>query len=759
MLKLLVFVVGMQLLVPVYGAEAEPELLEPDIAFRLVTSTRDSNTLEATWQIAPGYYLYRDKFKFESLNPAITLKPPRIPSGKKKQDPFFGNTEIFTNSVTVALPFERRGAGVTTAQLRITAQGCNEPVGVCYPPIVKNITFKLAAVSGIQKQDGASSSPGSKNIGSLKELKQLLEPGGEQPVIDPEQAFRIQVAAVDAKTLRVRFDIADCCYLYRDKTHFEVDGTGVRLGPVNLPAGKPKQDEFVGTTEVYYQGLEVRLPLEGLSSGAQTLALKVGYQGCSEKGVAICYPPTNKKFHISTSGGAISVQPLAATGTALPSPAPATETPTERGAWWLAILAAFGAGLLLTFTPCVLPMVPILSSAVVGSGKEPITKGRAGLLSYSYVFGTAVTYTIAGIVAGATGEQLQAYFQNPWAIGTFSGLLVFLALSMFGFYELQMPSFIQSRLYRRTTRLPGGSLIGVFVLGLLSALIIGACVTPILIGVLSTAIISKDPLLGGAMMLALAHGQGVFLVAIGVGAGALFPKAGPWMDQVKKIFGVLLLAVAIYLLGYLPQVPVLFLWATLLIVSAIYLGATDAVAKNASGWSYLRKGVGTLFLIWGVAALICAWGGNRDVFNPLAGVCLAVGPPPSTTQNESPPSASLFKRVGSMRELQNELAAAQKSGKPVILDYYATWCTDCVRMEKSTFLDPRVQQELRERFVTLQADVTDPNHPEAKAIKQRFGVYGPPAMLFFAANGEERRELRTYGYKSPDAFLNLLRKL
>jgi thiol:disulfide interchange protein DsbD len=423
------------------------------------------------------------------------------------------------------------------------------------------------------------------------------------------------------------------------------------------------------------------------------------------------------------------------------------------------VLAAFGAGLLLAFTPCVLPMVPILSGIIVGQGETHISKWRGGMLSYSYVLGTAVTYTAAGILAGLSGEQLQSYFQNPWAIGTFSTLLVLLALSLFGFYDLQMPGFIQSHLHHRTHHMKGGSYVSAFILGLISALIVGACVSPVLISALGAAITTKDPVLGGAIMFSLAHGQGAILIALGIGAGFLLPKVGKWMDSVKHLFGALLIAVAIYLLGYLPQVPVLFLWAVLLIVSAVYLGATQGLPESAGGWRYLWKGIGTVLLIWGGLALLGGFAGHRDILNPLPLSSVVPGAMPGAGGAQPVSAEHMFDRVTLLSDLENRLAAAKAAGKPVILDYYADWCTDCLRMEKATFVDPRVREELRNHFVLLQADVTDPNNPEGKAIKSRFGVYGPPAMLFFAANGEEHRELRTYGFRNVEEFLALLRKI
>ena len=749
------------LLSPARSEQTNENLLEADQAFRLSTRTVNGATLEARWKIAPDYYLYRDKFKFEVIEGG-TLKDPVFPRGKKKQDPLFGEVETYTKSVKVRLPFERR-EGAPSARLRITAQGCNEPVGVCYPPIVKEVDFKLPPVKATRAPVTTVAAAPVSKVRSLKDLtRPVASLGGEAEPVDPEKAFRVNVTARGGEALLVHIDIADCCYLYRDKMKFELTATdgsalpaNLRLGSVGLPAGKIKTDEFIGKTEIYENGFEVTLPIAGGAALDRDMLLHVTYQGCSEKGVIICYPPVTKKFGVQFHAGTLSV----AAGPETAAASPVGNQTRDTGKLMIAVLAAFGAGLLLSFTPCVLPMVPILSGIIVGQGDTHISKWRGGMLSYSYVLGTAVTYTAAGILAGLSGEQLQSYFQNPWAIGTFSTLLVLLALSLFGFYDLQMPGFIQSHLHHRTHHVKSGSYVGAFILGLVSALIVGACVSPVLISALGAAITTKDPVLGGTIMFSLAHGQGAILVALGIGASFLLPKVGKWMDSVKHLFGALLIAVAIYLLGYLPQVPVLFLWAALLIVSAVYLGATQSLPENAGGWRYLWKGLGTVLLVWGGLALLGGFAGHRDILNPLPLSSVVSGAMPGAGDARPATAERLFDRVGSLSDLENRLAAAKTAGKPVILDYYADWCTDCLRMEKATFADARVRDELRIRFVLLQADVTDPNNPEGKAIKSRFGVYGPPAMLFFAANGQEHRELRTYGFRNVDEFLVLLRKI
>lgn len=731
-------------------AAPEDELLPADQAFQL-TARVDGATIVASWKIAPGYYLYRDKFKFQALDPNLRLGAPQFPQAKIKEDPYFGRTPIYVNHVGVRVPLTIASRTGDSAQVRITAQGCNEPIGVCYPPIVKDVNVSLPIAAAITSNE--------KTTSSLRNFAQTLELTKESSeVVDPDKAFLVEAAAVEGPAVRVRFTIDDCCYLYRDKLRFSIsaaDGKpvvgNVQLGTYELPPGAVLTDEFYGRTQVYRRNVDLRLPLSVADTNTPDLLLRVGYQGCSEKGVKICYPPAARELpiHLTTAGQ---------TGNAQARP------PEGIGGFLWALLGAFAGGLLLTFTPCVLPMIPILSGVIVRTEGTPLTKLRGGLLSYTYVLGTAVTYAVAGAIAGATGEQLQAYFQNPWAIGIFAAVLVLLALSMFGLYELQMPASVQTLLHRHSAALHDksrgrgiGEFVGVFLLGGISALIIGACVAPVLAFTLGTAIATRDPWLGAGIMFALAHGQGAILVAIGVSEGFLLPRAGAWMHTVKHIFGVLLIAVAIYLTGTLPQVPVLFLWSALLIVCAVYLGATQSLAKGASGWQYLQKGIGTFLLVWGIITLFGGFIGGRDVFNPLPLERMNMAFTGVASGRVA--DDSVFKAIRSVADLETELARAKDTGRPVILDYYATWCTDCVRMEASTFRDPQVRQTIAERFVALQVDVTTTEDPQVSALKRRFNVYGPPAMLFFAQDGKEQRSLRTYGYQSPAEFLAVLSKL
>ncbi|MHB1586970.1 MAG: protein-disulfide reductase DsbD [Acidiferrobacteraceae bacterium] len=564
----------------------------------------------------------------------------------------------------------------------------------------------------------------------------LLSP--EQRFLKPDQAFDVHVTSVQGHVLTLRFHVAPGYYLYRDKIHI-VAKPPAQIGALRLPPAQIDNIPFYGKTWVYAHSFNLKLPLTGISDLRGTV-LEASFQGCAVNG--ICYPPRTKTLPVSFV-------------TRTPG-LPASGGPPQR-TLWLELLAAFGTGLLLTFTPCVLPMIPILSSIVVGQGTRP-TRGRAVALSVAYVLGTATTYAAIGALAGETGNQLQAYFENAWGIGVLSALLIVLALSMFGLFEIQLPSALQSRLQGRAGALRGGSLAGSYILGLMSALIVGACVSPLLISALGLAISQHSPALGAELMFFMALGMGVILIGLGLGAGFLLPKAGAWMNQVKRIFGFLLLGVVIYLLSGLRGVPVLWLWSLWLVSLGVFLGASQPLAQDAAGIAYAAKGVGTFALLWGALALFGAVSGGRDVLHPLAHTfppASVVAATPAAPASTAPPTGDTgFLRVTTVAQTEALLAQARAQHRPAFIDFYASWCTDCVRLERETFSDPPVQQALR-RFVRIQADVTR-NDAASLALKRHFGVYGPPALLFFNAHGKEQRPLRAYGFTSPAAFLRKL---
>ncbi len=423
------------------------------------------------------------------------------------------------------------------------------------------------------------------------------------------------------------------------------------------------------------------------------------------------------------------------------------------GSFWAIVLGFFGAGLLLAFTPCVLPMIPILSGIVVG-GREVATRGRALMLSITYVLGMAITYAGAGVAAGLSGAMLAAALQNPWVLCSFAVLFVALACSMFGMFELQLPSALQSWLTERSNHLRGGQLVGVFVMGILSALIVGPCVAPPLAGALLFIAERGEVVLGGSALFAMALGMGVPLIGVGLSAGTLLPKAGPWMQSVKNFFGVVLLGVAIWIVSpVIPSVVQMVAWGVLLLVSAVYLHAVDPLPANASGYRKLGKGVGIVCLLAGAALLLGALSGGRDILQPLSG--LRVGAAGNTAIAAGTASgAPNFEPIDSSSSLDARLSAAK--GTPVMLDFYADWCVSCKEMERFTFSDDDVKARMSQ-FVLLKADVTA-NNAEHKALLKRFSLFGPPGIIFFDREGREIQGLRVIGFQAADRFTGVLER-
>ncbi len=418
------------------------------------------------------------------------------------------------------------------------------------------------------------------------------------------------------------------------------------------------------------------------------------------------------------------------------------------------LFSAFTAGLLLTFTPCVLPMVPILSSIIVGQGKD-ISRMKAFWLSVSYVLGTAVIYAVMGALAGATGEQLQAYFENVWAIGAVTFLFVLMALSMFGLFTIQLPSFIQSRLNAGSQRIKGGSLMMVFLLGMISALIIGACVSPILIAFLGIAMGKGDALSGAVTMFFMALGMGVPLVLVGVGMGTLLPRAGAWMERVKQIFGVLLLATAIYLFNTTELLPPLLVWGLFLIVLSVYMGATEPLEREAEGWRRLLKGVAVTILVWGMLLLVGAAYGEKDILRPLPEPIFS-SYSPATGEKMAATAYKPFPVIGSREALQSKKEEAKAQRKMFLLFFSHDYCGSCKKYKATVFKDPTVRKLLQKEYVTAQINMTDKSDSKSQQIKKEFKVFGPPTFIFFDREGNEIEGNRIYGYQSPEEFVDML---
>ncbi len=744
MMKRLLALILLLFSAPALALLGDDELLEPEKAFAFQASIQD-DTLVAEWRIADGYYMYKEQFDFESETDGVRLGTPRIPDGTVKEDEFFGRVETYRDFIRIEVPVERSSGAPDRLDLKARSQGCAD-IGVCYPPLFQTASLELPAAPEAPAAPAAERERG-RAVGLLSRLAGSLG-GGADELLEPEKAFQLSVEPISRNAVLVRWTIADGYYLYRDKLGFRVtEGEGNRVGPVNPPEGEKVEDEFFGLTETFRHEVEILVPILREDGASNRVTLEADYQGCADLGV--CYPPLVQTASFEFTDGLAESADLPA--------APVSEqdriaAQLADGRIWLVVLAFFGFGLLLTFTPCVFPMIPILSNIIVG--QKNLTTRKAFFISLVFVLAMAFTYTVAGVFAGLAGANLQAAFQNPWIIGTFVAIFVALAMSMFGFYDLQMPTGIQTRLSNLSNRQEGGTFIGAGIMGFLSALIVGPCVTAPLVGALLYISQTGDAFLGGLALFALSMGMGVPLLIIGTAGGKILPRAGGWMDAVKAVFGVALLGMGIWLLERVIPMPVaMFLWGSLFIVSGIYMGALHSLAPDASGWRTLWKGLGLVILVWGILLMIGSASGGRDVFQPLRGIMPTAA---MTAANGTAQSAGLeFREIDSLADLEREVAQARETGQPVMVDFYADWCVDCVRMERTTFQDRGVIQALAGTRL-LKADVTD-NNADHRELMRHFNLFGPPAIIFYDSDGNELRNYRLVGYSPAGRFTEHVR--
>jgi thiol:disulfide interchange protein DsbD len=736
------------------GAWNEEDLLLPDQAFQISGHTDGDDKLIVEWRIADGYYMYRDKIRFETDSTGFELGQPSLPEAKIKHDEFFGDVAIYRDRVTAQIPLKRMQGAGETLLLKARSQGCADQ-GICFPPHEQEVRLALAPQTRqpltLDLSQQADNSPVEPLFNNINDEDGLLE---------PEEAYILNVEVEDGTHLRLNWQIAEGTYLYQDKIELSVAGDQtVAIGDYQLPEPEIKADSIrpdgsIGDVAVYHDAIDLTVPLTRTTTNPQDLELTVKYQGCAEIGV--CYPPITQQFKLPLPGiseaeadeRAESSSGKAATTAAAPQQ-PVSEldeiaTTLQGGSTLLIVGVFFLFGLGLAFTPCIFPMIPILSGIIAGQGKH-ITTRKAFVLSLIYVLAMALTYTVAGVLAGLFGGNLQAYFQSPYILSAFALVFVLLALSMFGFYDLQLPNSLQSKLTEVSNKQQSGSIAGVAVMGFLSALIVGPCVAPPLAGALIYIGQTGDAPLGGLALFALSLGMGAPLIAIGTSAGKLLPRAGSWMDAVKAVFGVALLGVAIVMLErILPPDVAMLLWGILFIVSAIYMGALRHLEIEASGWQKLWKGLGVVFLVYGALMLVGAAAGGKDTLQPLRGIAIAGGG--SQAHNEL-----RFTRIKSVDDLQREVAAASAQGKPVMLDFYADWCVSCKEMEKYTFSDPAVIATLADTRL-LQADVTDNDEIDQALLQEHFGMPGPPAIIFYGADGRERKGFRVVGFVPAEEF-------
>ena len=725
------------LLAPFVAAHAADDFLPPQQAYKY-TARVQGDQLIVNWKIEKGYYLYKNKMGVASTMDSVQLDPPTWPKGESHKDDYFGEQEIYRGNVEVPVGIKFHGPRPQKLAIELKLQGCAD-AGLCYPP------QKWKAEVDVPPAAAAAAS-----LAPTNSLRSLLQPGkaANDDFLPPDEAFRFGAGDNGADRATLTWVIADGYYLYKDRISVTSETPDIRIGQLELPKGDPKHDEFFGDVEVYHQFLDATLPVERTVGPATPLKLKVTYQGCAEGG--LCYNPITKIVDVLLPAAtAASTLPAANQPPAAPG-APVAEQDRLASALQgdnllYALLTFFGAGLLLSLTPCVLPMIPILSGIIVGQG-ENVTRRRSFSLAFTYVQGMALTYAAAGAIFVLAFRQApQAFFQQPWIITLMVLLFVALAFAMFGAYTLQLPAALQTKLTDASNRQKSGTFIGTFIMGALSALVVTACVAPAIIAALSVISQSRQIFRGAAALYATGLGMGVPLLIVGASAGTLLPKAGPWMDTVKQLFGVLFLGVAIYLAQpLLPDTLSMLLWSALAAISGFWIFSLKA--RTGAPIAAPVRAVGLMSLVYGILLLIGAASGSHDPLQPLSHLRSTGGAANSGAHEQE----LSFVRIKSVSDLDAQVAAASAAGRPVMVDFYADWCTSCKEMEKYTFTDPGVQAALA-NVVLLQADVTA-NDANDQALLKRFEIFGPPTIAFFGSDGVERRNFRLVGFAPADKF-------
>jgi thiol:disulfide interchange protein DsbD len=732
-------------------AQIDPDdLLPVEQAFALTAELADDDAVLLRWDIADDYYMYRHAFDFEALSDGLAIGTAELPRGTPYTDEFFGDVEIYRGRIEATLPIESLPAS-GPLRLRIKSQGCAD-LGVCYPPQRTEISLALPSAA----LGAAPGDPGAGLLDTLEGFGGSADLTGRTEPLPAEQAFRVETIALGPEALLARFTMPAGYYLYRDTIEFEAGLPDVEIAEVELPEAEPVEDEYFGRTFAYFGEVEIPLSLVRTAGPALELPLQVRFQGCQVDG--ICYPPMQRMLIVDVPAGAEGADVVAPVP-AQPDPgedadavqdtaAPAVDSEQTRLARLieeqplpvtLALFVLLGVG--LAFTPCVFPMVPILSGIIAGEG-ENITRAQAFALSLAYVLAMALTYTAVGVIAALAGYNLQAVFQNPWVLSAFAALFVLLALAMFGFYNLQLPTSWQAKLSEISNRQSGGSLAGAGIMGFLSALIVGPCVTAPLIGILIFISQTGDAVLGGSVLFALSIGMGVPLLAVGVGLGHWLPRAGGWMESVKAVFGVGLLALAIWMLErILPGGVTMLLWGLLAVASGVYLGALTRLEPGAGGWPKLWQALGVVLLVFGILQFVGSAAGGNDWLRPLKPFASEPGGAGGNAE------AVRFVEVDNLDQLRRALAGSEG---PVLLDFYADWCVTCKEMERKTFSDPAVARVMN-RFGLLKIDMTDFND-EHQAVLNEFGLIGPPAYLFFDGPNE-LEPFRLFGFVAPEPFI------
>lgn len=702
----------------------------PDEVFHFVAYDA-GDAIEIDWAVEDGAYMYRDAFGFESGDANVVFGAPELPPGKVHSDEFLGEQTIYRGNFFVRIPYQINGEKPETLSLTLQSRGCLDS-GFCYLPQTWSDTVKLKPVAA--------------NDGGLS--FSALAGNSMDEALPADEVFFPDAFAVDGNNIEFGIRVLPDYYVYKSKIALRSLNDAAQVGQLDLPKGKEKTDEWLGEQEVYFDEVFGKAAIARATPEPMDLEVEFSYQGCKVDG--ICYLPQTKVL-------TISLPTAETTGTLTPtSQQPVSEQArlaiiiTESSIWVAAGLF-FLAGLGLALTPCVLPMVPILSGIIAGEG-DNVSSMRGFTLALSYVMGMAIVYTAAGIAAAALGLQLQATFNQPWILIVFAGLFVVLALGMFGAYDLQMPSSIQSRLSSISGNQKSGTMIGAFVMGALSSLIVTACVAPALIAALTVIAQTGDMLRGGSALFAMSLGMGAPLLVVGAAQGKLLPKAGGWMNAVKNTFGFMMLGLAIWMLSrILPGNVTMLLWALLVFMAGVFMGGFTTLGSDANVKQKLGKGFGFLAIVYGTVLLLGGLSGGSNPLKPLASINVGGGGTPVEDAHELP-----FQRIKTVDDLDREIANASQQGKTVMLDFYADWCVSCLEMEAYTFTDSDVQTALS-NTVWLQADVTA-NDAEDQVLLERFGVFGPPTIIFFDDSGLQRNGYEVVGYMKATAFATHVRQ-
>ena len=703
----------------------QDDLLDVDAAFSPKVIEVNAQNIKLRFAIADKYYLYKHAFKFPNDDKQVEFSAAQIPDGDKKEDEFFGEVETYHHQVDIVIPYENT-QGLDSIAFKFKYQGCAE-AGVCYPPQTKTVELALPSQSS-SLAGGGILNTASGGLG----LNDGQWNGQQGSVLTEEQAFQFETIAMNDKQLSARFTMGDNIYLYKDKVKLTSLTSGISIDKLTFPQAQTKDDPHFGEVAVYFDQIEVAVDINRTKGSGKTLQLQAEFQGCVNEG--ICYPPSVRIINVDLPAIVSDVKPDNNTASSANlSEQDQIQKDLEANAWWKTILKFFGFGLLLALTPCIFPMIPILSGLIMGQGE--ITRSRAFMLSLIYVLAMALAYTAAGVIAGLLGANIQAALQKPWIIITFSMVFVALAMSMFGYYDLQLPSSWQNKLSNISNKQKSGSYIGVGIMGFLSAIIVGPCVAPPLAGAVLYISNTGDPIVGGFALFAMSMGMGVPLLLIGASAGKWIPQSGGWMNVVKSFFGIALLAMAIWFLSrIIPGHYSLALFGILALLSSIFWIKYAMKNVNGTKLKTVFLLIKLLLIVLGAVEIMGAIKGNSDPLHPLR----------ASNHFE-------FTTVKTIAELDKAIA---QSDKPVILDFYADWCVECIHMERETYSDPAVQETL-ENFLVLKADVTDQNDDD-KALMKKFKIIGPPATLFFSIDGQLINQSSFFGFKDPDEFVEHL---